>query len=70
MNKFIKILYYFFLLLLTQNLSATQITYKVDDGKFLSKTFVYLEPSQKLTLKLDIKNLKAITWYLKNKDID
>ena len=64
MNKFIKTLsYLFFSLLLTQNLLASQITYKVDNGKFLSKTSVYLEPTQKLTLKFDVKNTKNIKWY-------
>jgi len=64
MKNITKILPYLFtLLLLTQNLLATQISYKVDDGKFLSNNSVYLEPTQKLTLKFDVKNAKSIKWY-------
>ena len=64
MNKFTKALPYFFLsLLLTQNIFATQISYNIDNGSFKKKHSVYLTPSQKLTLKFDVKNAKTIKWY-------
>lgn len=68
MKKITKTLPYRFLLpllllLLTQNLLAVQISHKIDNGKFLSKNAVYLEPTQKLTLRFDVKNAKSIRWY-------
>ena len=64
MKKFIKTIPNFLLLLLlTQNILAKEITYSVDDGKFLSGSSVYLKPTQKLTLQFDIQNAKKIKWY-------
>ena len=40
-----------------------QISFSVDDGAFKQKNVVYLQPSQKLTLKFDVKNAKSIKWY-------
>ena len=64
MKKITKILIYLLLfLLLTQNLLALEISHSVDDGKFLTNRAVYLEPTQKLILKFDVKNAKSIKWY-------
>jgi len=51
------------LLFLTQNSMAKSISHRVDNGKFKYKNAVYLKPSQKLTLKFDVKNAKTIQWY-------
>ena len=51
------------LLLFTQIILATEISYKVDDGTFKNAHNVYLKPTQKLMLKFDVKNVKSIKWY-------
>jgi len=51
------------LLLFTQAILATEISYKIDDGTFKNTYKVYLEPTQKLKLKFDVKNAKSIKWY-------
>jgi hypothetical protein len=51
------------LFIFTTSTFAKQITYQVDNGHFKQKNFVYLKPTQKLTLKFDVKNAKSIKWY-------
>lgn len=51
------------LFVLSQMILATEITYKVDNGGLKKNHSVYLTPSQKLTLKFDVKNAKSIKWY-------
>ena len=53
----------FLLIFLIQHLSAKEITYRVESQKFQYKHAVFLKPSQKLTLKFDVKNAKSIRWY-------
>lgn len=58
----IKILF-IMMVLLSQNILATQISYKLDNAKFKEGHEVYLKASQKLKLRFDVKNAKSITWY-------
>ena len=51
------------MVLLSQNILATQISYKVDNKTFKEGHEVYLKASQKLKLRFDVKNVKRITWY-------
>ncbi|CAA6817104.1 MAG: Unknown protein [uncultured Sulfurovum sp.] len=51
------------LLLLTQTTMAKEISHSIDDKAFKTKSSVYLTPTQKLTLKFDVKNAKSIKWY-------
>jgi hypothetical protein len=51
------------LFIFTISTFGKQITYQVDNGHFKQKNFVYLKPTQKLTLKFDVKNAKSIKWY-------
>ena len=53
----------FLLIFLIQHLSAKEISYRVESQKFQHKHAVFLKPSQKLTLKFDVKNTKSIRWY-------
>ena len=51
------------ILILSQIVLASSISYKVDDGIYKHNHSVYLKPSQKLTMRFKVKNAKSIKWY-------
>ena len=49
--------------LLSQITLASSISHKVDNGAFKASSSVYLKPTQKLTMRFKVKNVKSIKWY-------
>ena len=51
------------LALIAQLLIGAQISHQVDNEAFKTSSSVYLEPSQKLTMRFNVANAKSIKWY-------
>jgi len=58
-----KITLFLLFMALLQSSFAKEISHKVDNKSFKQGSSVYLTPSQKLSLKFDVKNAKTIRWY-------